>query len=352
LRLTRARFGVCKQKPMSEFTPVTMKRKEKGKSKRTRWRKKSVSRGESSPEAEKKSTVTGKRETGSKGKSLQKAEKKSTAIGKRKRQGKKKRTSWRKKSVPWMREAFCKEILSQHFAGKEPQSMCIFSLDYDNCSSIITSGWIKRIFRVYYPGDKEFHEKVSQPIKQLVKKLDETYGCVNVVCGSARQNVKSDDFNRSSSSRSHSRYHDTYPELKMKKGEGSVFSDLENFVSMLQDDEDYISKWKLWKLLFPDGEKKEGNSWKNPSVGLIGLDTLKQNLIEFQIKRAVVKYGTKFDFVFVDDSKDILEALKKMLDDEPEWLPSSVSVYLYRYDYFGLAEENDEKAFGLHAKIN
>jgi len=271
-----------------------------------------------------------------------------TVTGKKKRKGKRKRTRWRKKSFQWMREAVCKEKLSQHFAEKKSQSMCVFSPDYDGYLSIITCPRSKRIIRACFPDDKEYYEKITLPIKQLVKKLDETYDCVNVVCGSARQNVSTDDHNRLVQSRQYA----GYPKLKMKKDEGSVFSDLEKFVSMLQDDEDYISKWELWKLLFPDGENKEGTSWKNPSISLIGLDVLKQNLIEFQIKKAVIKYGNKFDFVFVDDREDILEALKKMLDNKPEWLPSSVSVYLYRYDFFELAVEKNEEAFNLYAKIN
>jgi hypothetical protein len=135
----------------------------------------------------------------------------------------------------------------------------------------------------------------------------------------------------------------------MKEEEGSVFTDLENFVTKFEESK---TEWELWKLLFPDKYKEDGSSWKSKHAPLFGLDILKKKLIEFQITRAIKKFGPQFDFVFVDDREDILKAIKEMLEGKPEWLPSTVSVYLYRYDFFDIAIKKNYDAFGLYTKIN
>ena len=63
-------------------------------------------------------------------------------------------------------------------------------------------------------------------MNDLIEKLDKKYQIVNVVCGSARQNVKVDNFNRYEQSKHYAGY-----QFKMKVDEGSVFTDLEKFVS-------------------------------------------------------------------------------------------------------------------------
>lgn len=245
-------------------------------------------------------------------------------------------------------EEFIDEILSEEkIPDNNNNQICVFSPDYDGCLSSIICERTKRVIKTCFPI-KGYYKFVTKPMNDLIEKLDKKYQIVNVVCGSARQNAKVDNFNRYEQSK----HYAGYPILKMKVDEGYVFTDLEKFVSNFEENELFTSEWNLWKLLFPDKDKEEGSSWKNESGFLLGLDILKKNLIEFQIKRAVKKYGPKFDFVFVDDRKDILTAIKEMLEGKPKWLPSTVSVYLYRYDFFEISISKTYDTFGLFSKIN
>ena len=222
--------------------------------------------------------------------------------------------------------------------------ICVFSPDYDGCLSSIICERTKRVIKTCFPIEG-YYGFVTKPIKDLVEELDKKYKTINVVCGSARQNVATDNFNR----KNQASHYAGYPILKMKEEEGSVFTDLENFVTKFEESK---TEWGLWKLLFPDKYKEDGSSWKSKHAPMMGLDILKKNLIKFQIIRGIKKFGPKFDFVFVDDREDILSAIKEMLEGNPEWLPSTVSVYLYRYDFFEIAINKKYDTFGLFTKIN
>ena len=127
---------------------------------------------------------------------------------------------------------------------------------------------------------------------------------------------------------------------------------MENFIKLMKEDKEMVAEWNLCKLLFADKNEDEGISWKNPLRKLVKLDTLKNNLIKYQIKRNVAKFGTNFDYIFIDDRSDILNRIKIMLESSPDWLPKSVSISLYKYDYFELATEESNNAFQLFSKIN
>lgn len=81
---------------------------------------------------------------------------------------------------------------------------------------------------------------------------------------------------------------------------------------------------------------------------------MKTDLIKFQILRAKDKFKSdNFDFVFVDDRKDILGAIKKMLESKPEWLPPKVRVALYYYNWHASAQRpmSIPRAIHHHPKV-
>ena len=117
----------------------------------------------------------------------------------------------------------------------------------------------------------------------------------------------------------------------MAANEGCVFTDMENFIELVKKDVEMVAEWNLWKLLFSDKNEEVCIYWKNQLRKSIGFDILKNNLLEYQIKRSVAKFGTNFDYVFIDDRVDIS---------------------LYKYYYFELATTESNNAFQLFLKIN
>ena len=220
---------------------------------------------------------------------------------------------------------------------------CIFSVDYDGCFSAVTCNRIKRIIKTCFPDKEGYMEEISRPLHNLIEMLDSKYDEIDLVCGSARQDYFSNQSNRTTQSEQYR----GYSTLTMKADEGCVFTDLENFTKSIQESESTKSKWNLWKLLYADKDDEIGISCGNPMRKIFGFDMTKRDLIKYQILKSVEENGPNFDYVFIDDRKDILTHLKNMIESKPEWLPPTVNVYLYRYDFFDIATKNCPEAFKL-----
>ena len=231
---------------------------------------------------------------------------------------------------------------SKEDPGKTNEN-CVFSADYDGCFSIMICMLVARIIKVCCSDKENYLEEIQEPFRELIKTLDSRYKEVDLVCGSARQCYHSNQRNRDIQSR----HYPGVDYLKMGILEGCVFTDLENFMTHMQISKDTKAQWNLWKLLYADGEDDAGVSWKNADRKVGYIDESKRDLIKYQILRGIKKHGPAYDFVFIDDREDILTHLKNMLESKPDWLPSTVNVKLYRYDWYDIATESSTDGFKL-----
>ena len=232
----------------------------------------------------------------------------------------------------------------------------IFSPDYDNCSHILFP-YTRRVVKVCSQKDMNFVNKLQYPLLLLLKYLDTTYSNINVVCGSARQTHATDRWNRKKQISRYISYYEKFPDLICKPDEGYAFTDFQKLVNDIKKSPNTNSEWNFWPLLFADGtknpdgsDKQDGSTMSSKDENATELDAqkMKTDLIKFQILRAKDKFKDNFDFVFVDDRKDILGAIKKMLESKPEWLPPKVNVSLYYYNWFERATSSlDEDALAL-----
>lgn len=219
----------------------------------------------------------------------------------------------------------------------------IFSPDYDGSFDFFHS-LARRIVKVCCKKNMNFVNKLLFPLLLLLKYLDTTYSNINVVCGSARQTHATDKWNREKLISSYSSYYEKFPDLICKPHEGYAFTDFQKLVNDIKNSPNTNSEWNFWPLLFGDGtknpdgtEKQDGYtmSSKDENAKELDSDKMKTDLIKFQILRARKKFKSdNFDFVFIDDRKDILGAIKKMLEGKPEWFPPKVNVFLYHFDWF------------------
>lgn len=233
----------------------------------------------------------------------------------------------------------------------------VLSLDYDNCANILFP-YIRRVIKVCSEKNMEFVYQILFSLLLLLKYLDNQYTNINVVCGSARQTHATDRWNRKLHSDRYIPHYKNFPELICKPDEGYALKDFEKLVIDIKDSPNTKSEWNFWPLLFADGtknpdgsDKKDGFTMSSKDENSTELDSqkMKTDLIKFQILRAKDKFKSdNFDFVFVDDRKDILGAIKKMLESKPEWLPPKVRVALYYYNWHERATSSlDKNALAL-----
>ena len=224
----------------------------------------------------------------------------------------------------------------------------VLSLDYDNCTHVLFD-YIKRRIKICSRTKitDDSINKIILPLRLLFKKLDNQYKEINVVCGSARQTNASDILNREIQITKYSSCNGKFPGLICNPDEGFAFSDFQKLVTDIQKSPNTNSQWNFWPFLFADGFDKEdgytisSKSSKDKYLEELDPDMKKTDLIKFQILRAKQKFKSdNFDFVFVDDKKDILDAIKTMVEnqrnksDESVWLPPTVNVYLYYYSWY------------------
>ena len=240
-------------------------------------------------------------------------------------------------------------MLPNNFFGDiiKKNKTAILSLDYDNCAHILFP-YIRRVIKVCCRQDMNFVNKLLYPLLLLLKYLDNQYTTINVVCGSARQTHATDRWNRNKQIS----HYKKFPDLICEENEGYAFTDFKKLVDDIKKSPNTSSEWKFWPLLFGDGfDKEDGSTMSSEDENAKELDAqkMKTDLIKFQILKAKDKFKSdNFDFVFIDDRKDILGAIKKMLESKPEWLPPKVNVSLYHFDWFERATTSlDKNALAL-----
>ena len=84
-----------------------------------------------------------------------------------------------------------------HNVIKECNKMCILSVDYNGCVSIIMCNRIKRIINTCFPDKEGYIDIISEPIKSLIDNIDKNYDMVHLICGSARQDYLTNVYNQS-----------------------------------------------------------------------------------------------------------------------------------------------------------
>jgi len=228
-----------------------------------------------------------------------------------------------------------------------PEEITVFDFDYDNCVGGLSCVCqrTKRViegmdrFHATFPGQFADRQALfDRSFEEFVKPLADQPGRKLVMCGSARQDITSDKWNRKKEDKNY----DGFPHFQhdTQKKEGLVTTELPCLAKQLGAE--------LYPLLFADGDGKAGLAWEDESRTMYQCGPaahrwhdLKAPLLRFQIDRLQqhLGEGVPFHIYFFDDRVDILQEVVqrvKVADETAGWrgLPEGVKLTCIHMDWF------------------